>query len=142
MPSIKVSEELHKRLKGAADAHYRSIGGEIEFMMDFIGGRNGAREDVAGYGVWIPDNHPANKQPKESKLALEGVLENPSSSQPEQTSSKLPRDKELIKQINEISDIIEQADETNQDPDYWAYMNELREEVKGLWKEWHDVTGR
>ena len=78
----------------------------------------------------------------DSQLELEGGLENPSSSQPEQTSSKLPRDKELIKQINEISDIIEQADETNQDPDYWAYMNELREEVKGLWKEWHDVTGR
>ena len=71
---IKVSDALYDRVQGAAEAHYRTIGGEIDWMMGFIGGRNGAKAEADGYGVWTPDNHPANKQPKNTphEKKLEG----------------------------------------------------------------------
>jgi len=128
---VKISDELHARLKGAADSNYRSIGGEIEWMMDFIGGINGARDNDPR--MWAP-----GKQQSDAKKVLSEQLPLPIKIE----APTLPRDKQILQEITAIQEIINAADPVNQDPDYWDVIEEHKKKVQELWSEWHEATGR
>lgn len=56
--------------------------------------------------------------------------------------AQLPRDREIVREINELQKKLDDKDEMNQDPDYWERMRAIEKNIQDLWAEWHEVTGR
>jgi hypothetical protein len=111
---IKVSDETYGKLKCMADKEYRTLGSQIDFLIE--GG---------GYSSLRPP-----------------VEETSSENIPKKISVNAPRDKEILAEINALEADINNADTFNQDPDYWDKINEKKAYVAELWAEWHEVTGQ
>lgn len=89
---IKISDELHQRLSGMAAEGYRSIGQQIELLLD-----QGALLDTTPQGVPESQTTPKKSAP---------------------TNSSRRTSKDVLMEINLMEQ--EKKNSVNQDPDYWA----------------------
>lgn len=135
MKPIKVTEETYNRIKAHATVGYRSLGAQVELILDEFESVERLRPRT--YGEHINEDRPVSRHlPKgtqealESQLELGGILKN--------TEPSKPRDKEILDEINAIEDEMKENFGINQDPDYWEDINVRK---KALWDEWHQLTG-
>lgn len=70
--TIQVSDETHERLKLDADANYRSIGGHIEYLMDYY-----QRDGAMPRGVNASFSADERYKPSPVQGDLHGVLNEP-----------------------------------------------------------------
>ena len=118
---IKVSDEIGDILEQQASSHFRTMGGQIEYLLSLD-----------------------NSSEKNNKKISEGAVEFFRQEYPKiaevVSTSRTPGG--IVKEINAIQEIIDNADTFNQDPDYWEKINEKKTKVEDLWAEWHLLTGK
>ena len=130
---IKVSDETYERLQFLSKEAYRTLGGEIDYLIDYFGGFQG---DLPG------KNNSIAAQPLESSekvtppnISREGF--------PDSAFNHIPRmGSDITREINDIEAEIALANAENQDPDYWIEINKKKLKVQELWAEWHKLTGK
>lgn len=140
---IKVSDETYEKLKFLADEGYRTLGGEIDYLIAVFGG-----------DIVLPVSTTPLIVQKEKPEKEEGVDnfvgDFPNNDlYPEKISSPvrpvIPRTYRTVH--NEITALElqlkeeKEANEVNQDPDYWADFNKRSAQVKELWAEYHLLKG-
>ena len=129
---VKISDELYRRVKGYADASYRSIGQQIEYLLDQYEGIARAMPRTLG-------EHIREDRPVDHRIPVEV---NTNSMSPKDIPVETPPvdGKAIVAKINELNKKIRDADTTNQDPDYWDVINGHKQEVDRLWQEFHKVN--
>ena len=114
MKQIKVSDEVYEVLSTQAEKHFRTLGGQVEYLISL--------------------------DAREQHSQKEEVAENPEMLKPGGVIEyKIPREKEILNEINKIEDDIKLNQGVNQDPDWWTAANARK---KALWDEWHAITGK
>lgn len=126
MAMIRLPEDAYKALKEQAKRNYRTIGGQIEYLLYLAD-----KQDEEDY-IRKAQNPPA-------PLDLE-LYEKEQGESWEQTLEKLPRTAaQVLKELNLLQKEVDQADPVNQDPDYWETINEKKIKIQSLWDEWHGL---
>jgi len=161
---IKVSDETYSRLKYLADEAYRTLGGEIDYLVSYFAGEifTGKNNSIATQPeikaeITEPAKIGGDVSQEQANYFLNakadamkyGVPVVPDFNEvlPVATSSLVRPDVSrtgatIIAGINELKVQIENADMLNQDPDYWATIAGMETKVQELWAEWHQVTGK
>lgn len=117
MPNIKVSDSVYERLKTEAEGNFRTIGGQIEFLM-----ANQRTHPVPARDKIEAENTPL---PKNTEVeTFEPAI-----------NDLIKRTKRNV--LAEIAQIDNELKSTvNQDPDYWADMQERKQL---LWDEYNGM---
>ena len=139
---IKISDEVYLRLKGYADAAYRPLGMQIEYLLDQFEGIKIVTPRTLGehikedYQTDMPTVNTVDVFSSEPKVDTTKVQA------PTRAQAPTSPEKVILAKINRLQDEIDGANQMNQDPDYWDVINAKREEIKSLWQEWRELTGR
>ena len=147
---VRISDEIHEKLKVHANADRRTINSEAEIIMEmyFSDAEGGlTSEQVARSRVvdaLAVKEHIVNEGKElgiltDTPLADDVINKLPT---PKKIETAVPRDKEILKEINTLQAAINGADPMNQDPDYWDSIHEKEKRVQELWGEWHTETGQ
>lgn len=121
---IKVSDEIYARLKAEADKNYRSMGGQIEFLMS---GNTPVPENT-------PYQNPGGTAPSGDVSDLVKKSE-PS------TSGATRGKGDILADIRETEADRDEELRNCQDPDTSrVIMNKYASTIDGLWKEYHACT--
>lgn len=67
---IKVPDDIYDRLKAAADAEYRSLGGQIEYLLD----KSMGVSNVLGQKIAFTETTPSPKKPEAINLRGKGTI--------------------------------------------------------------------
>lgn len=129
MAQIRLDDAVHERLKAASERDKRSIGGQIEYLLDNI--------------LILEDIHMALSRTSEPRV--DDLFSSEPEAAPKEPIAVAPpehKSREIMDKINSLNKEIREADETNQDPDYWDVINKKKDEVQSLWTEWHEAMGR
>lgn len=112
---IQVSDEVWERLKNDADAHYRTIGGQIEYLQSLTD--KPLSVALRSAGATNPSSFDGTK------------IEN----QPDLKRTS----KDVLADIEDLK--LEGKESVNQDPDYWIAWDERKQ---ALWKEYKKLEGK
>ena len=140
MKQLKVSDEVYLRIKGYADSGYRSLGSQVELLLDRY--EEIKKVQPRSLGAAIHEDRPVSEYiPTYVPTVIDGVFsknqggtENPEASKPERA-----RKAQIVIDINEYQKKIDAADLDNQDPDYWDVIRSYKAKIEELWKEWHTL---
>lgn len=128
---IKVSDETYERLQFLSKEAYRTLGGEIDYLIDYFGGYT---ESIPGKNISLPTAKKESSEKGVPPIISRGDF-------PDRVV-KLDRATEIVNEIRELEAEVALADTDNQDPDYWEVINAKKSQVQLLWNEWHKVTGK
>lgn len=105
LKQVKISDELHARIKGYADASYRSIGQQIEYILDQYEGIARAMPRTLG-------EHIREDRPVDHRIPVEV---NTNSMSPKDIPVEIPLvdGKAIVAKINEFNKKICEVDEIN-----------------------------
>lgn len=140
---IKVSDEIYARLKADADQNYRSMGGQIEYMLDQAVGVHKILGQKVAFAA-PPENTPyqnpggtppSNKVddlfPKKSEVATPPIAD----------ASGTRGKGDILADIRETEADRDEELRNCQDPDTSRKItNRYASTIDGLWKEYHACT--
>lgn len=129
---IRVSDDLHARIEAMANRSYRSLAGQIEFMVDAIG------SDTPKEITQLENNVPYQRITV-TPLNKKGT---PDENTPVLKIAKPRTPQYIIGEIREFESMIEAEKEFNQDPESRdRNITEWQGEINGLWTEYHELRG-
>jgi len=147
---IKVSDETYSRLKYLADEGFRTLGGEIDYLVSYFGGETPVFEKNNSIATQPEIKAEITEPVKIGEHVFQDINtfsgDNNGPAEFNAMTARMPSPVRtgalIIAGINELKVQIDNADMLNQDPDYWATIAGMETKVQELWAEWHQVTGK
>lgn len=134
MPNIKVQQDTYEKLKSRAAYNYRSMSGEIDYLMDKAEGLEVVGGLPTGQRVY-KDATSQEVHPAQMPLPLENIFN-------DEPQGNKRTHRMVLTEIREAERQLEEAMSFNQDPDSRAKMErEGKADIQEMWNEYHFLKG-